>query len=204
MRSAHWTLPAAVLLAMGALAGPAATVAVAGTGSGGGANALTTQYPLGQQKLCCRSRSSGAASSSSSPAAAPARSSAAGSRTSHAQGAAFPVSTVAAAALVAGLLLAAAGYRRAPATWRGPRAYPRPRRRVAWWMIVLLWPMMRYSTSRQAYVLRRVGQHLGPVLTAEPRHSGRSSQAATSTGPEQPTATPSRRVNQREPSERPH
>jgi hypothetical protein len=34
---------------------------------------------------------------------------------------------------------------------------------------MLMRPMLRYSTSRDAYVLRGVGRHLGPVLRVDRR-----------------------------------
>ena len=40
----------------------------------------------------------------------------------------------------------------------------RPRHHVPAWLVRLLWPVFRYSTSRDAYVLRAVGQRRGPVL----------------------------------------
>ena len=40
----------------------------------------------------------------------------------------------------------------------------RPRRYVRPWVIAVATPLFRYSTSRDAYILRGVGQKRGPVL----------------------------------------
>ncbi len=61
---------------------------------------------------------------------------------------------------------------------RGTRPQPRPRHRVPRWATALLWPIMRYSTPRGAYVLRLVGERRGPVLAVQPRRGDRSSNAA--------------------------
>lgn len=42
----------------------------------------------------------------------------------------------------------------------------RPRHYVPRWLVVLLAPLFRYSVSRDAYILRGVGQRRGPVLKA--------------------------------------
>jgi hypothetical protein len=49
----------------------------------------------------------------------------------------------------------------------------RPRRYVARHWLVLLRPALRFSTTRNAYVLRLVGGDLGPVLRADRRHVSR-------------------------------
>ena len=55
---------------------------------------------------------------------------------------------------------------------------PRPRRYVAPWALSLLRPVIRHSASRDAYVLRVVGNRWGPVLRHDrrtmrrPRHQG--------------------------------
>lgn len=46
----------------------------------------------------------------------------------------------------------------------------RTRRYVAKHWFTLLGPVLRYSYSRDAYVLRGVGRSLGPVLRVERRH----------------------------------
>jgi hypothetical protein len=46
----------------------------------------------------------------------------------------------------------------------------RTRHYVARRWLVLLTPIMRFSGSRNAYVLRLVGRKLGPVLKLERRH----------------------------------
>jgi hypothetical protein len=45
----------------------------------------------------------------------------------------------------------------------------RPRRYIARHWLLLLRPALRYSRSRDAYVLRVVGGRVGPVLRAERR-----------------------------------
>jgi hypothetical protein len=41
---------------------------------------------------------------------------------------------------------------------------PRPRRAISPTTLALLRPLLRYSGTRQAYVLRVVGRRVGPVL----------------------------------------
>jgi len=53
------------------------------------------------------------------------------------------------------------------------RTVKRPRRYIARHWLVLMRPFLRYSTPRDAYVLRGVGRHLGPVLRPERRHPPR-------------------------------
>jgi hypothetical protein len=55
------------------------------------------------------------------------------------------------------------------------RTIKRKRRYVAPYWLVVTRPLMRYSASRDAYVLRAVGQHFGPVLRADRRRSSRAS-----------------------------
>jgi hypothetical protein len=45
----------------------------------------------------------------------------------------------------------------------------RPRRYVSPYALALVWPLVRYSPGRQAYVLRLVGNSVGPVLRRENR-----------------------------------
>lgn len=40
----------------------------------------------------------------------------------------------------------------------------RPRRTIAAWQLTLLKPVLRYSTSRDAWVLRGIGNTRGPVF----------------------------------------
>jgi hypothetical protein len=47
----------------------------------------------------------------------------------------------------------------------------RPRRYVARHWLMLLKPVFRYSATRDAWVLRAVGQSSGPVLRLERRHT---------------------------------
>jgi hypothetical protein len=54
------------------------------------------------------------------------------------------------------------------------RSVARPRRYVARHWILLARPVLRYSVTRQAFVLRVVGRSLGPVLRADRRHAGQS------------------------------
>jgi hypothetical protein len=49
------------------------------------------------------------------------------------------------------------------------RTVRRPRRYVARHWLVLLRPALRYSHTREAYVLRGVGSELGPVLRIDRR-----------------------------------
>ena len=51
---------------------------------------------------------------------------------------------------------------------------PRPRRYVSRSKLVLLCPLFRYSSPRNAYVLRMVGNTRGPVLCRERRRRQRS------------------------------
>jgi hypothetical protein len=46
----------------------------------------------------------------------------------------------------------------------------RRRRTVPGWVLTVLWPMFRYSRSRDAHVLRIIGRQVGPVL--RPRKAG--------------------------------
>jgi hypothetical protein len=40
----------------------------------------------------------------------------------------------------------------------------RRRRQVPSWALALLWPLFRYSYSRDAHILRIVGRWVGPAL----------------------------------------
>lgn len=53
------------------------------------------------------------------------------------------------------------------------RGVRRPRRYVASRWLKLTSPIFRYSRSRNAYVLRAVGNQVGPVLRADRRHMQR-------------------------------
>ncbi len=53
------------------------------------------------------------------------------------------------------------------------RAVRRPRRYVARHWLMLLRPVLRFSTTRDAYVLRFIGGDFGPVLRAERRRQER-------------------------------
>jgi len=51
------------------------------------------------------------------------------------------------------------------------RTVRRPRRYVSRHVLLLARPLMRYSRSRDAYVLRAVGRSFGPVLREDRRHA---------------------------------
>lgn len=53
------------------------------------------------------------------------------------------------------------------------RVVRRPRRYVAPHWLKFLGPMLRYSGSRDAYVLRAVGNRVGPVLRQDRRQTQR-------------------------------
>jgi hypothetical protein len=50
------------------------------------------------------------------------------------------------------------------------RATARPRRYVGRHWLLLMSPLLRYSYGREAYVLRFVGNSVGPVLRPNRRH----------------------------------
>ena len=56
---------------------------------------------------------------------------------------------------------------------------PRPRRYVRRPLLIVLRPVLRHSLTRDAYVLRGVGQRMGPVLREDRRR-----QSLPLTGPE--------------------
>jgi hypothetical protein len=49
------------------------------------------------------------------------------------------------------------------------RTHQRPRRYVAGHWLMLLRPLLRYSLTREAFVVRGVGNSVGPVLCVERR-----------------------------------
>jgi len=49
------------------------------------------------------------------------------------------------------------------------RTVPRPRRYVSPWTLTVLRPFLRRSYRRNAWVLRAVGNHCGPVLRGDRR-----------------------------------
>jgi len=53
------------------------------------------------------------------------------------------------------------------------RTVKRPRRYVAGYWLAVARPLVRYSRSRDAYILRGVGGRIGPVLREDRRHGGR-------------------------------
>jgi hypothetical protein len=57
------------------------------------------------------------------------------------------------------------------------RTQQRPRRYVAPHWLLVLKPVLRYSATRDAYVLRGIGNSTGSVLRVDRRHRGRSSYA---------------------------
>jgi hypothetical protein len=54
------------------------------------------------------------------------------------------------------------------------RTQQRPRRFVARHWLLVLKPVLRYSTTRDAYVLRAIGNSTGPVLRVDRRSRRRS------------------------------
>jgi hypothetical protein len=54
------------------------------------------------------------------------------------------------------------------------RTVRRPRRYLARHWLVLMRPLLRYSSPRDAFVLRGVGRHVGPVLRVNRRMTGRA------------------------------
>lgn len=55
------------------------------------------------------------------------------------------------------------------------RTQQRPRRYISQHWLVMLKPVLRYSATRDAYVLRAVGRAAGPVLRVDRRRGRRSS-----------------------------
>jgi hypothetical protein len=55
------------------------------------------------------------------------------------------------------------------------RSVGRPRRYVARFWLVLFRPFLRYSVTRDAFVLRVVGRSVGPVLRPNRRRRRRAS-----------------------------
>jgi hypothetical protein len=53
------------------------------------------------------------------------------------------------------------------------RSASRPRRYVARHWLLILRPLLRYSATRDAYVLRLIGRSVGPVLRPERRRGRR-------------------------------
>jgi hypothetical protein len=54
------------------------------------------------------------------------------------------------------------------------RTVRRPRHYVARYWLILLRPALRYSYTREAFVLRGVGSSIGPVLRMERRSRART------------------------------
>jgi len=50
------------------------------------------------------------------------------------------------------------------------RTTPRPRRVLGPVCFAILFPLLRWSHSREAYVLRLVGNRVGPVVRRRPPH----------------------------------
>lgn len=57
------------------------------------------------------------------------------------------------------------------------RTQQRPRRYIAAHWLLALKPVLRYSATRDAYVLHGIGNSTGPVLRVDRRRRGRSSYA---------------------------
>jgi hypothetical protein len=79
------------------------------------------------------------------------------------------------------------------------RTTPRPRRPLNPVALALLRPMLRYSYTREAYVLRGIGNHRGPVFVrtgvttpaiAAPAADGARSDGAVVAGPVDDGPTP--------------
>jgi hypothetical protein len=56
------------------------------------------------------------------------------------------------------------------------RAVRRPRKYLPHYLLMLLSPVFRYSASRDAYVLRAIGNNHGPVLRVDRRTASRRSE----------------------------
>jgi hypothetical protein len=56
------------------------------------------------------------------------------------------------------------------------RSTSRPRRYVARHWLLILRPVLRYSATRDAFVLRAFGSSVGPVLRPDRRRRGRRQQ----------------------------
>lgn len=138
---------------------------------------LTEEYPLGGERLCCGSGARVRGPQASSAEAVPP-----GRSPSVWLFALVPLA-------VAGSLVAFALYARgAPATAYGYALHvrARPRREVPPWALSLLRPLFEYHFRRDAWVLRGIGNRVGPVLRPrveiadpipetppEPRRTGR-------------------------------
>ncbi len=61
------------------------------------------------------------------------------------------------------------------------RSASRPRRYVARHWLLPIRPLLRYSATRDAYVLRLVGRRVGPVLRIDRRSRRRSRRDGTAT-----------------------
>ncbi len=116
---------------------------------------LTEEFPLGNRRLCCGSgpASSGRGSQAGDPS--PPRSSPS----------VLPFVLVP-LAVAAGLMALAVYARSAPG---GAYGYsidvrPRPRRSVSPLVLTLLRPLIKYHYRRDAWILRTVGDRVGPVL----------------------------------------
>jgi hypothetical protein len=59
------------------------------------------------------------------------------------------------------------------------RTQQRPRRYVARQWLLVLKPMLRYSATRDAFVLRAIGRSSGPVLRVDRRSRSRSTYTDT-------------------------
>jgi hypothetical protein len=55
------------------------------------------------------------------------------------------------------------------------RTQQRPRRYIARYWLLLLKPLLRHSATRDAFVLRLIGNSVGPVLRVDRRRGGDSS-----------------------------
>ena len=174
------------------LAGPGQAQETGGGGRVSPPAKLTEEYPLGDERLCCGSDSRARGRQASSAEAVPP-----GRSPSVWLFVLVPLA-------VAGSLVALAVYARgAPATAYGYAldVRARPRREVHPRVLSLLRPLFEYHFRRDAWVLRGIGNRVGPVLRPraepgepppEPRRSGRFDRTDEPRSPPAETSTPSR------------
>ena len=168
-------LLAIVLVMSAGLLTAAGARSAAGSGQGTGST-LTRHFPLGGRRVCCARSVPSPAPAAGSPTTTaprpPPRPSARPPRRVTTTTGRDPTMVLAAEVVVAVSLavLAICGLhalrnrRRLASPPALGRVLPRPRRPVSPRLLVLLSPLIRYSAARGAYVLRVIGDRLGPVL----------------------------------------